>query len=394
MTRIAHIRTWTYITHRADWVDDAADWQERARGIEDRLSDALHDRITQRFVDRRSAFLVRHLAGDGELLASVDKDGEVQVEGSYVGRLDGFRFVPDATDDAESRMLATAANRVLRGEIAARGRQLATDPDEAFAIDAAGKLLWRGGQVGRLAAGERIADAAGRGAGRRFSRGPGARAGAPAPAAFRQGRDRAPPGAALFALRDLLLSGGRRAASRSSLSTRSAACRRPRPAISCACSTAPRAARWPAPGCGSASETIYLEPLLGAESARFRALLWAVRQGRAVPKLPGARALGKAIAVDPALPASFYAALGRRVVGGLAVRPDRLERLAAAARAAQGADSRAIAELAGLAGVAPADLRRVLVGLGYRALVAGRRRGFRRASAPLEATTTACAATT
>ena len=63
MARIAHVRTWTYITHRGDWIEAASEWQDRARGIEDRLSDALHDRITQRFVDRRSAFLVRHLAG-------------------------------------------------------------------------------------------------------------------------------------------------------------------------------------------------------------------------------------------------------------------------------------------------------------------------------------------
>src|SRR6476646_997199 len=82
MARIAHIRTWTYITHRGDWIEAAGEWQERARGIEDRLSDALHDRITQRFVDRRSAFLVRHLSGAGELLASVDKDGAVRVEGT------------------------------------------------------------------------------------------------------------------------------------------------------------------------------------------------------------------------------------------------------------------------------------------------------------------------
>jgi len=119
MTRIAHVRTWTYITHRGDWVDSPAEWQERARGIEDRLSDALHDRITQRFVDRRSAFLVRQMAGDGELLASVDKAGAVLVEGAHVGRLDGFRFVPDASEGAAMRTLLTAANRVLRTEVAA-----------------------------------------------------------------------------------------------------------------------------------------------------------------------------------------------------------------------------------------------------------------------------------
>ena len=85
MARIAHIRTWTYITHRSDWVEGATSWQEQARGIEDRLSDALHERITQRFVDRRSAFLVRRLASDDELIASVSASGEVRVEGAYVG---------------------------------------------------------------------------------------------------------------------------------------------------------------------------------------------------------------------------------------------------------------------------------------------------------------------
>ncbi|HUI35556.1 MAG TPA: helicase-related protein [Stellaceae bacterium] len=366
MTRIAHTRTWTYITHRLDWVDNAADWQERARGIEDKLSDALHESITQRFVDRRSAFLVRHLAGDGELLASVGKNGEIQVEGSYVGRLDGFRFIPDATDDAESRMLATAANRVLRSEIAARSRQLTTDPDEAFAIDPLGSLLWRGGQVGRLAAGDgplspRVDVLAGD-----FLEG--------------QARERVRQRlqsfvraeierrlAPLFALKDLLLSGVGRGVAFQLVDALGCL---PTAEAGDQLRALDRSARRALARAGVrfGSESIYLEPLLGAESARFRALLWAVRQGRAVPRLPGARALGKAISVDPALPASFYAALGRRVVGGFAVRPDRLERLAAAARSRKepfAADN----ELAGLAGVAPADLHRLLTGLGYRAVV-------------------------
>ncbi|MFZ3237392.1 MAG: helicase-related protein, partial [Stellaceae bacterium] len=156
MARIAHIRTWTYITHRGDWVEGATAWQEQARAIEDRLSDALHDRITQRFVDRRSAFLVRRLASDDELVASVSAAGEVRVEGAFVGRLDGLRFVPDAIDGIEMRLVNTAANRVLRSEIAERARRLAADADPAFAVDLGGALRWRGGVVGRLVAGERM----------------------------------------------------------------------------------------------------------------------------------------------------------------------------------------------------------------------------------------------
>jgi ATP-dependent RNA helicase SUPV3L1/SUV3 len=368
MARIAHIRTWTYITHRADWVNNSAEWQERARGIEDRLSDALHETITQRFVDRRSAFLVRRLAGDEELLASVDRQGEVRVEGSYVGRLDGFRFIPDASDAGETRMLVTAANRVLRSEVAARARHLAADGDEAFALDPIGNLTWRGGVVGRLAAGDgplapRVEVSAGD-----FLEGPARERVRQRLQGFARGEieRRLKP---LFALRDLPLVGVARGLAFQLVDALGCL-----PASDAAAQL--RALDRPSRralgrvGVRFGAESLYLEPLLGADSARFRALLWAVRQGRAMPRLPGARALGRALAIDPNLPASFYAALGRRVIDGLALRPDRLERLSAAARErGRGAPFVADAELAALAGVAQADLRRLLLGLGYRALI-------------------------
>ena len=74
----------------------------------------------------------------------------MKVEGDFVGRLDGLRFVPDAIDGVEMRLVNTAANRVLRGEIADRARRLAADADPAFAVDLAARLRWRGGVVGRL----------------------------------------------------------------------------------------------------------------------------------------------------------------------------------------------------------------------------------------------------
>jgi len=368
MARIAHIRTWTYITHRSDWVDGAADWQERARGIEDRLSDALHDRITQRFVDRRSAFLVRQLAGDGALLASVGPTGEVRVEGSYVGRLDGFRFVPDALEGAEMRMLETAANRVLRSEIATRGRRLAVDGDEAFAIDPAGNMLWRGGLVGRLAAGDnllapRVEVQAGD-----FLEGELRERVRQRLQLFVKGeieRRLAP----LFALRDLPLAGVGRGLAFQLVDGLGCL---PAAEIADQVRSLDHASRRALGRVGVrfGSESVYLEPLLGAESVRFRALLWAVRQGRTVPPLPGTRALSKVIAVDPTLPPSFYVALGRRVLDGLALRPDRLERLAAALRGhARGGAFAVDAELARPVGVAVAELRRLVPALGYRVTI-------------------------
>src|SRR5438874_2161841 len=368
MMRIAHIRTWTYITHRGDWVDNAADWQERARRLEDRLSDALHDLITQRFVDRRSAFLVRHLAGDGELLASVDKKGVVCVEGAHVGRLDGFRFVPDASEGAAMRTLLTAANRVLRTEVAARARRLANDSEEAFTLDAAGRVHWHGGPVGRLVAGEAILAPRVEVHAGDFLDGEVRERVRQRLQLFVKGeieRRLAP----LFAAQALPLQGIGRGlvfqlvdglgclATADVAEALRALDRQTRRSLGRV-------------GVRFGTESLYVEPLLGAETARFRALLWAIRHGRGVPSLPGARHRGKAIMVDPELAASFYAAIGRRVLGGWALRPDRLERFATALRERSRAGRFvADAELASIAGVASGELRRLVTALGYRAII-------------------------
>jgi ATP-dependent RNA helicase SUPV3L1/SUV3 len=370
MARIAHIRTWTYITHRSDWVEEATSWQEQARGIEDRLSDALHDRITQRFVDRRSAFLVRRLASDDELIASVSAAGEVRVEGAYVGRLDGLRFVPDAIDGIEMRMVNAAANRVLRHEVGARARLLAADADQAFAIDAAGLLRWRGGVVGRLVAGERLLTPRVEAIGGDFIEGDTREKIRQRLTAFVRAeveRRLAP----LFAISDLPLGGVGRglafqlADALGALPANITA----RGSEAAALDRADRAAM-SRHGVRFGTETVYVEPLFRPEALRFRALLWAVRHGRAVPALPGARRLGKAIAVDPALPLSFYAAIGFIVCGGLALRADRLERLAATARQrSRHGPFIADGDLAALAGVEPNALRPLLLALGYRIVI-------------------------
>lgn len=50
--RIAAIRIWTYVSHRETWLRKALGWQERTRQIEDRLSDALHEALVRRFVEK------------------------------------------------------------------------------------------------------------------------------------------------------------------------------------------------------------------------------------------------------------------------------------------------------------------------------------------------------
>jgi len=151
MARIAHVRTWTYISHRADWIQRATHWQERARAIEDRLSDVLHQRLTQRFVDRRAAMLVRRLRDEGEMTTSVAEAGEVIVEGEHLGRIEGFRFVPDKTEEqTDQKAVLSAALRALRENLPTRLAAFANAPDGELVFDSQLRICWGGGPIARL----------------------------------------------------------------------------------------------------------------------------------------------------------------------------------------------------------------------------------------------------
>ncbi|MBT7755543.1 MAG: disulfide oxidoreductase, partial [Candidatus Magasanikbacteria bacterium] len=149
--RIAHVRTWTYVSHQAEWLDDASHWQERTRAVEDALSDALHAALTQRFVDRRTAALYRGMNERRDLLAAVTANGEVLVEGQYVGRLQGLKYEPDAAADVtEGRGLRTAANRVLAREIARQAVKLAAAERAAITWQDDQMLWWDGAPVAQV----------------------------------------------------------------------------------------------------------------------------------------------------------------------------------------------------------------------------------------------------
>jgi len=151
MARIAHVRTWTYISHRPDWIQRSVHWQERTRAIEDKLSDALHHRLTQRFVDRRAALLVRRLRDEGEMTSSVAAAGEVSVEGEHLGRIEGFRFVPDTTEGhADQKAVLSAALRALRQDLPARLQAFTNSPDGELVFDSQLRVCWGGGPVARL----------------------------------------------------------------------------------------------------------------------------------------------------------------------------------------------------------------------------------------------------
>ncbi len=154
--RIAHVRTWTYVSHRAEWLADALHWQDRTRAIEDRLSDALHERLTQRFVDRR-AMVLGHRRRDGaDVLAGVNGAGDVIVEGEFVGCLSGLVFTADPTIKDAAKVLRSAARRAACEEVARRVAVLVKDRDNAFRLDDNARICWQGTEIARLRKGDSI----------------------------------------------------------------------------------------------------------------------------------------------------------------------------------------------------------------------------------------------
>lgn len=134
--RISEVRTWAYVAQRADWLADATVWAERTRALELKLSDALHARLTERFVDRRTSVLMKTVGHDPALLdVQVEADGRVLVDEEMIGTLSGFTFTPDAAARGKDhKRLLAAADLRLPKELARRAHRLAQSTDAAFSL--------------------------------------------------------------------------------------------------------------------------------------------------------------------------------------------------------------------------------------------------------------------
>ncbi|MCJ8519901.1 ATP-dependent RNA helicase SUPV3L1/SUV3 [Pseudorhizobium tarimense] len=155
--RIAQIRTWTYVSNRPGWLADPTHWQEKTREIEDRLSDALHERLTKRFVDRRTSVLMKRLRENAMLEAEISVNGDVFVEGHHVGQLAGFRFTPIAgAEGPDAKAVQGAAQKALALEFEARAARLYASGNGDLSIGSDGFVRWLGDPVARLAASDHV----------------------------------------------------------------------------------------------------------------------------------------------------------------------------------------------------------------------------------------------
>jgi ATP-dependent RNA helicase SUPV3L1/SUV3 len=357
--RIAAIRTWTYLSNRDSWVPDAPHWQERTRAVEDRLSDVLHERLTQEFVDRAGTVIARHEAAD--LVTTVGEDGEVAVQGLRAGALEGFRFRPDREAGEGSRALLAAANRALRTLMRERVQELEGGGETAFALAPGALLLWRGAPVARLVAGDSaltprvevlgtdLLDPPLRERVRRRLAEWLERHLRAALAPLFALREQAPRGAARGIA--FVLEEGLGAASRRALAPQVATLgEEDRRALSRLGVTVGRLA-------------VFLPALQKPDLMRLRGRLYALRNGDPGDAVPdGAPSLPR----DVTRPPAFYLACGYLALGPRAVRVDRVEHAAAvASRLSQKGPFVAPGELNAILGCGAQDLPAVLADMGY-----------------------------
>ena len=376
--RIAHIRTWTYISHRGGWLADEVHWQERTRSIEDRLSDALHNRLTQRFIDRRATTLMRRLGDERKLVGAVTKTGDVLVEGQHVGRLEGFRFEPaDEVIEADKKTLLAAARRALTDDIAGRVAQLEAAPDQSFRLAEDGSITWQDMRVGRLVPGDRIlrpgveslpSDLLEPVLRERLRRRLGRWVETRLSAMFRP----------LVGIRPAELSGPVRGLMYQ-LGEYLGTLPRRQVADTVASLTRVERKRVGQLGVRLDRNALYIPALLAPEIISLRGLLWALYHEFDDP--PPTPAPGAAsVLLDPSLPGSFYLTVGYLVQGDRAVRADRLERLSSKAwNLSRQGPFLATPALAQLIDCTPGEIGMVLSSLGYRMRDKGALATFERA---------------
>ena len=372
--RLAQIRTWTYVAHRSNWTKDTAHWQGVTRAVEDRLSDALHEQLTQRFIDRRTSVLMKRLREDDVIDLTLDDSGGVAIGGEIVGKLEGFRFEPDArAEGVHGRTLRAAAMRGLEGEFYARARRLSAAEDKAISLSEHGKLWWDGAVVGHVRKGpaplnplvevladERLKGELREGVQTRLE-------------AFVQGRiaTRLQPLLALAesidakpGTKDALPGEARGIAHQ--LIENFGSLERAKVALPDNIGSLLRALK--VFGVWFGRRSIYLPKMLRPDAASLLGLLWGVWSGAerlATPPQPGLTSFVN----DADLAAQFLAACGFRVIARRAIRLDMLERLEEELEkgAAGGANAESLLpKLVSLIGSGNEELKAVLTEMGWQ----------------------------
>ncbi len=152
--RIANVRTWSYVSNKANWVENQDYWIERTKYLEDKLSDKLHEELTKTFIDKRASVLARGLKQDIAFNTEILKNEKVMINDQYIGNLKGLKLELDLKAnalDSDIKHLKKAARQNVSPEILKRIQEIINTGLVELKSDF--KIFWKNYPIAKLAPG-------------------------------------------------------------------------------------------------------------------------------------------------------------------------------------------------------------------------------------------------
>ena len=149
--RLSNVRTWSYVANKKNWVENSDYWVQLTKGIEDKLSDKLHQELTKSFIDKKISILSRSLKQDLVLNTEINDDNKIYINGQLVGELKGLKFLIEVTSktlDTDIKSIKKAARKGVEVELVKRVNEILSTTN--IEIDNECKIIWKNNPIARL----------------------------------------------------------------------------------------------------------------------------------------------------------------------------------------------------------------------------------------------------
>ena len=162
--KIANIRTWTYISHQPNWIENSQYWQKKTRDIENNLSDHLHVSLTNRFVDLSASYFVDAMMRGDEPKIEVDSNKSIKLNGQNYGYINGFDLKLNDNTDSNSLFSLLYVKKSIRLMIEEKISNFLNAPNDSINLGDIQKsklnetvnIFWGDEPVGQLTKGINI----------------------------------------------------------------------------------------------------------------------------------------------------------------------------------------------------------------------------------------------
>ena len=162
--KISQIRTWTYISNHHIWLHDPGYWQEKSQKIENELSDNLHLRLTNKFIDSSSKYFINSSDKKNIDKVEVNKNNEVILDGNKYGEIKGFDLFLDNKVISHSLFSISHVKKSIRNMIEDKIDSFLNAPVDSInfgkvselKLNAKNNIYWGDEIIGQLKKGPKI----------------------------------------------------------------------------------------------------------------------------------------------------------------------------------------------------------------------------------------------